>query len=344
LYDRGAGLDIMSGVGVDQLVVSRAELGRVAVFCGFDRDELRTIEHDWGFAVEARGPGSCEAYLIECEEWSDRAVSARVGAAIPTEGLARVAAGEEDALVGAGGVAWLAAGRRRARVTLDPGCTDRFAVDEVIGAALTHALALAGHAPVHGLAAEIGGLGVLALGESMAGKSTLALAILHAGGRVVSDDLLLTTSVAGRPVCGAFRRDLYIRQGSYSLIPEHLRVCSVDDDVGPGRRVLRRDAAPEVFVAEVSPSVVWFLDQARGAGDCEVTAMSQAEALASLVSAGSPLFVSGRYHTERAVLLPRLVEVAQSARSFSVRLGPGLLRAPGTVVRELLARTGPGRG
>lgn len=333
---------MMSGVDWDHFLVSRAELGPIAVFRGFDRNDLRTIEHDWGFAVLARSDDEDGTYLIGREAWSERAALLRGGARVPAEGLARVPAEGEDALAGAGGVAWLAPGRRHARVALDPECDDPVAADEVLGAALTHALALSGRVPVHGLAAEVDGLGVLALGDSKAGKSTLALAILHAGGRVVSDDFLLATSVAGCPVFAPLRPDLYIREGSYGLIPAPLRARFLADGAGPGRLVLRRHAAPGAFVARVSPAVVWVLDQARGARDFEVAEMSQAEALGSLVRAGSPLFVSGRYQVERAALLPRFGEVAQSARPFGVRLGPGLLRSPGTVVRQLLSRTRPG--
>jgi hypothetical protein len=338
-----AGLGMMSSVDVDYLV-SRADLGPVAAFRGFNRSDVWTMEHDWGFTVEARAAACDGTYLIEREEWSDRGTLARSRAAAVAEGLARVAAGAEDAVAGAGGVVWLAPGRPHARVALDPDCGDPVAGDELIGAALTHALALAGRVPIHGLAAEVDGVGVLALGDSMAGKSTLALAILHAGGRVVSDDLLLARSLFGRPIFGALRRDLYIREGSYSLIPDDLRARCSEDGAGPGRLVLRRDSAPEAFTAEVSAAVVWILDGTRESGNCEVAAMSQAEALGSLVRAGSPLFVSGRYHAERRALLPGLVEIAESSRSCSVRLGPSLFRRPWIVVRELLERTRPGGG
>lgn len=376
----GAGLGMMSDVNRNDLLVSRAGLGVVAVFRGFERNALWAFEGDWGLEVTATDGAGDGSYLIEREAWSAAArlvcagareraarqalarIEARRGGVMGVvssdgqaatdsqaaadspgarDGLVRVACGSEDALINRAGVVWLAPGRRSARVVFDPACRDPLAVDELIGAALTHAMALAGLAPLHGMAAEIDGVGVLALGESMAGKSTLALAILHAGGRVVSDDFLLVGGGEDgpKPTVGALRRDLYVREGSFDLIPEALRARFSDNGAGPGRLVLRRDDAPDAFVTEVSPAVVWFLDGARGEGNVEVAAMSQAEALGSLVGAGSPLFVSGRYQVERATVLPRLVEVAQSAQSFSVLLSAGLLRSPGVVVRELLART-----
>lgn len=331
---------MMSGVDVSYLV-ARADLGTVAALRGFDGGTLRTLEHDFGFAVEARELTGDGTYLIEREAWSEQAALARRGAVAPADGLARVATGPEDALFGPGGVAWLAPGRPHARVALDPGCDDLLAGDELIGAALTHALALTGRALVHGLAAEVDGFGLLVLGDSMAAKSMLALAILHAGGRLLSDDLLLAESRRGRVVFRALRRDLYIREGCHGLIPDALLERLSADRVCSRRLALRRDSAPESFTAEVAPAVVWFLDGALGSGGCKVAAMSQTKALGSLVRATSPLFVGGRYHAERSALLTSLTQVAESSRCHSVRLGPGLFRWPWIVVQRLVARTRP---
>ena len=67
---------MMSDVDVSYLV-SRAELGTVAAFRGFDRNDLWTLEHDWGFLVEAHA-GPCDGtYLVEREAWSEQAALAR---------------------------------------------------------------------------------------------------------------------------------------------------------------------------------------------------------------------------------------------------------------------------
>lgn len=319
--------------------VSGEALGVPIVFEGFARAELAELEQGWRLDLAKAMATPAGGYRIVREPWSATAQSARAGVVVRPDGLVWVAGGEGDALVNRAGVAWILPGGRIARVATDPAFDGLFEIDELIGAGLTQAMALAGRVPLHGMAAEIDGVGVLAVGQSMAGKSTLALATLHAGGRVVSDDFLLVGSEPGRPEIRALRRDLYVREGSYGLIPDELRERFSAAGAGPGRQVLRQDDVPERFAAAVTPEVVWFMDGERAASAIEAHKISQAAALALMIAATSPLFVSGRYREERARVLPALAAIVESARCFSVRLGAVLLRSPGIVMRELLART-----
>ncbi len=242
--------------------------------------------------------------------------------------------------MGSGGVVWIAPGRRLARVAITPDGDDSFALEELIGAALTHAMALLGCLPLHGMAAEIDGIGVLALGDSMAGKSTLALAMLHAGGRIVSDDFLLARFKDGRLGVSALRQDLYVREGSYGLIPDALRPQFTSDGAGAGRLKISRNLVPQAFIDEVSPQVAWFLDGVRRPLSLHLVEMNQANALSSLHSVGSPLLTSNRSGTERAALLPHLIQLVESVQCFSVRLGSDLLRSPGGIVASSLKNLG----
>ncbi len=326
------------------IVASGETVGGPVVFEGFNRAELAELGRNWRLDLAVAAVASAACYRIVRESWSAAARMTRSGAPVQANGLVRVACGHEDALAGAGGVAWIAPAARVARVAIDPENDDPLGFNELIGAALTHAMALAGRVPLHGMAAEIEGVGVLVLGESMAGKSTLALALLHAGGRVVSDDFLLVGREPGQAEVHALRRDLYVREGSFALIPEELRGRFSTEGAGPARRVLRQDEAPERFAAAVTPEVVWFLDGSRGSSSFEAREISQAAALALMMAATSPLFVSGRYREERTRIMPALATIVESARCFTVRLGDDLLRSPGIVVRQLLARTRRGRG
>jgi hypothetical protein len=329
----------MTPMRAETIVASGKALGAPVVFEGFARAELAELEQNWRLDLAAAAGTPAGGYRIVREPWSDTAGLTRAGASLQADGLVRVAGGDGDALVNRAGVAWISPGRRIARIATDPFWTGLMEIGELIGAGLTHAMALVGRAPLHGMAAEIDGAGVLAVGQTMAGKSTLALALLHAGGRVVSDDFLLVERERGRPQIRALRRDLYVREGSFGLIPEDLRGRFSAEGAGPGRWVLRREDAPERFAAAVTPEVVWFLKGPRGASPVEAHAIDQAAALAAMIAAASPLFASGRYREERARVLPALAAIVESTHGFSVRLGAGLLRSPGTVVRELLART-----
>ena len=326
----------------DTVTLASAEAPEVWVaFEGFSPAELAELEEGWRLEVAAAGAAG-DPYRIVRESWSEEAQAACAGAESRPEALTRVAGPQGDTLVNRGGVVWIAPGRRFSRIATDPTLAGPFEVGELIGAALTQAMALAGRVPLHAMAAEIDGAGVLAVGDTMAGKSTLALAALHAGGRVVSDDFLLVGGALGRPEIGALRRDVFVREGSFELIPDDLRERFTAAGAGPGRRVLRRADAPERFAALIAPDVVWFLDGERTASAVEVRPLSQAAALAALISASSSLFASGRYREERARVLPALAAIAESARCFAVRAGEQLLRAPAIVIRELLTRTRSG--
>jgi hypothetical protein len=177
------------------------------------------------------------------------------------------------------------------------------------------------------------------VGDSMAGKSTLALALLHGGGRLLSDDLVLGRVEADRFRLSALRQDLYVREGSLGLIPAPLRSLFADDGSGSGRRVLRRSLAQDRFVDEVAPQVLWFLDGHDRPQGVEVSGMSQAEALGLLFRQVSPLFLSRRYDLEREAQFPGLLRLVQSTACYKVRLGPDLLQAPAEIVQELVKRT-----
>jgi hypothetical protein len=322
-------------------------LGDLAVFSGFDREELQAVVGDWRLELAPALDTGAECYQIVREPWSDEAkavcVNARAKraakrpvAGTEPDGLIHLQCGHEDALVGSGGVVWIAPGRRLARVAITPDRDDPFALEALLGAALTHAMALLGCLPLHGMAAEVDGIGVLALGDSMAGKSTLALAMLHAGGHIVSDDFLLAQFKDGRLVVSALRQDLYVREGSFELIPAELGPLFSSNDAGLGRMKLSRNLAPQAFINEVSPQVIWFLDGTRRSAKLFVIEFSQAEAFRSLLQIGSPLFISNRYNAEKSAVLPQIVHIVQSARNFSVQTGSNLFKSPSSVIQRLL--------
>ena len=84
------------------------------------------------------------------------------------------------------------------------------AIEHVVAdAALPHYLALKGHAVLHASAVEFRGSAVLALGDSGVGKSTLAAALVRAGGRLISDDAVVISDTRnGDLVVHPLARDL----------------------------------------------------------------------------------------------------------------------------------------
>jgi len=211
-------------------------------------------------------------------------------------------------------------------------------VEMLLGFAVSHAFALQGGVVLHAAAFELEGRRVLSLGLSGGGKSTLAAAALRAGGRVVSDDLLLAgQDDAGFGRVEALRKDLSLRAPSHRLLPPALaRRLSETNFAGESRLMLQRQNCPECFMRGLRPDVILQTTVDRRLKKTRITPLTQADSLSVLIRSASPLFFSARYPAERAAMLPVLLRLAETIRGHRVRLGKDLMAAPETAMRALL--------
>ncbi len=254
--------------------------------------------------------------------------------------------GPADLVILRGGTVRLVPGSRTAEVTLRGPSRAGSAPwqAEAVLAAVQHALALGGWATLHAAAFELHGMGVVAMGPTHSGKTTLCLAVLAAGGRVVSDDWL----AVGAPGDGGagtvvlpLRRDIWLRGGSLEILAG--RIGGKPESVGvrgEGRWRLGRGENRELFVERVRPDVVLHVQRDRRLAGFRVRRSTAAEGLAWLVGAASPLFLGPRYGEERERLLPVLAGLVGEAACFEVRLGRALVERPAETVRALLAALG----
>lgn len=161
-----------------------------------------------------------------------------------------------------------------------------------LGVGLVRSLSIAGNLVLHAAALHYRGLTLLALGPSGAGKSTLCAAALRAGGRVVSDDLVLLTQpdepadVGGQIWLHPYRADMLLREGSHRLLPNALA-----DTLKPEQRLsgpklrLDRGVAPEAFAARAALSCIAILGQGPRRASSQVRPLDQAGALVGILSA-----------------------------------------------------------
>lgn len=251
---------------------------------------------------------------------------------------------EEDLVLMPGGRVRLAPARAVATVEFWRPQADiaGFVVGTLVEAALIHALALRARAVVHAAALEVGGTSFLAVGPTRAGKSTLTAAALRAGGAVVSDDsVILGHDDSDRVVVGALRRNLWFREGTVDLVPEVLR-SSLWEGVSFGERRwgLEREGSSELFRTRVRPGAVLLLRRDKRLRGMRVRQVSAAEALAGLIRATSPLFLSGRYPVERERLMPVLTHLVNETPCFMVQMGRTLVEDPEGTVEKLVAEIG----
>jgi hypothetical protein len=206
---------------------------------------------------------------------------------------------------------------------------------------VAHALAMRGAVVVHGAAFDIGGRGVLVVGGSGSGKSTVVAGALRKGARVVSDDLLLVARrPRGRIGAESLRRELFFRAPGVSIVPQRLVEQLVPiDDGGETRWRLTPDAEPSSFAGAVSPKSLWLVAVDRRLRKSRVAAVDQAEALAWLVRGLSGLFLSAGFERERGPILDLLSNLVASCSLITVRLGRDLLSDPEETMDRILAAT-----
>ena len=211
----------------------------------------------------------------------------------------------------------------------------------LLRAAVFRAFAEQGFSVLHAAAFEVAERGFLVVGESGTGKSTLAMLALRAGGRVVSDDsVLMGPIVGGRPGVAAFRKDAVLRDAGERIIPPVLRGrlhrALVD---GIERPVLARARAPEAFASTVVPQRLFIsrVDRRLRGSRCRRT--TQADALAALIAASSPLFLAPELGGLRARLLPVLAATVGACAAYRVALGRDVLADPDAVASHLFSRS-----
>lgn len=245
----------------------------------------------------------------------------------------------EDLVVMPGGRVRFAPGRAEAVVErADSGSSvDSLVTTMLLETALIHALAMGGCVVNHAAALEVGGVNLLVIGSSRAGKSTLSAAVLAAGGVVVSDDLvILGFDDEGVPSAGALRRDLWLRKGSVDLLPELLRARLWETaSFGERRWGLERAAFPESFRTRVRPQAIVILRRDLRIRGFVLRRVCSADGLAGLIRASSPLFFSTRYPVERERCMPVLLALVNDAPCFEVRMGRALVDDPASTVRRL---------
>lgn len=186
---------------------------------------------------------------------------------------------------------------------------------------------------LHAAGIVAAGRGILALGERMAGKSTLALSALAAGHQVVSDDwLLLGPGADGRAHIERLRGYLALRAGRprERLLPRSGLAVAAGSDGNGQRQLFTIDgAAPARFPATAAVHHLWLLQPGpERPGSTRLMAAAAATALAGLVAAAMPLLLSTPFPAERQALMGTANRLLAQAAAAQVSTGSDLVRAP----------------
>jgi len=214
---------------------------------------------------------------------------------------------------------------------------------QAIDLCVAHLLALQGGVMLHGAAFEIGGTGVLAVGYSGSGKSTIAAAALTTGGKIVSDDLLLAAKQpSGEIGLATMRRNMVLREAGFQILPEKIRELLAPFDIrGKRRWQLSLEATSSPSTEWISPRRLWLVSVDRRLKSSRIGRVDQAAALAWLIRGTTDRFLTQDFHREREAQLEVLRDLAEICPAYRIRVGRDLLARPeATFERLLMASTG----
>jgi hypothetical protein len=186
---------------------------------------------------------------------------------------------------------------------------------------------------LHAAALGDGDRAVLLAGDAIAGKTTLAVALLEAGLAAVCDDAAYLAEVGGTLRVQGVARPFHLRPATLLAFPRVAALAGPPD--GEGRRDLDPAAAWSAPRREpLAPGLLLFPQITRRA----VTAVERippADVLGGLVEASALVVVDGAARApEHLALLGRL---SSEAPAYRVALGEDLLREPVRVARDVLA-------
>ena len=202
---------------------------------------------------------------------------------------------------------------------------------DVTGRVLATALHAAGLLCLHGSAVALDGGTVAFLAPKFHGKSTLALALARAGGRLVTDDVL-PVELGERPTAIPGVHQVKLWDDTATLFGVSR------EGVEAGEKHLVHDFSDRLLMTDRSPLAACYLlapvanDQPTDAAAVRTRLGDMASALALVRQATLGALLGG---SEAAVVFDRAVSIAKKVPVYRLDVPPGLDRVPATVAQLL---------
>ena len=189
---------------------------------------------------------------------------------------------------------------------------------------------------VHGAAVDLDGKGVLILGGSGTGKTTLAALATKCGARIVSDDLLLINTSDGFLRCNALRRNMYVRD---------IKLCDVEG-LGDGAQLtatddglkfeFERGRQPTHYVSTSEIASLILLGRERSSELFQTWELSVAEGVAGALASISSVTLTDPLEGSRK--LATLIQAVTNVSLLGMQTGVGLSENIGGFCRLLKER------
>jgi hypothetical protein len=190
---------------------------------------------------------------------------------------------------------------------------------------------------LHAAAVVRAGRAYVILGNSGAGKTSLALSLLaDPVSRYLGDDRVLIRSEHGVPAFCAYPRTFHLALGTAAALPSLLALAQQVDGIGGKFALDPARAFAGRFATRWSEPAVILLPRVEPVERTVVTRAPAAVALGSLIESSALAWVDGIRHREANLAL--LGSIANRTPAFSVALGRDALADPAAVASALVAQ------
>lgn len=205
--------------------------------------------------------------------------------------------------------------------------------------AFFRALACQGILALHAVSFRIDGIGVLALGPSQVGKSTLGLSALLAGAELVSDDrVALMVDGDGMGTALSLRDFMQIRVGTLrGISPDALPEFMVSEIYTQDVYRLGVGEHPGFSATYVPIDQIWLLSAKDRGEASRIERISQAQAFAGLLASSFPYLFAGKGKTATGLIRTAQAALRRSAVA-EVGLGREMLTFPVETVKQVIGQ------
>jgi hypothetical protein len=214
---------------------------------------------------------------------------------------------------------------RNRRITWFPGSRASMAAvrADLLGRVLALAAHTDGHLALHASAVAIDGLGIAFLGRKHAGKSTLAMALVRGGARLITDDTLVVRCDAGGSVLAApgVQR--------VRLWQDSARALQADVEIAEGPKPTIRCLTRSERMLDSVPLAACYVIDGEGAGAAAVTRRRLSHPAAAIAYVRCSKLGALMGGSESAAVLERAANLTRAVPVFAatVRRDLGALDA-----------------
>ena len=197
---------------------------------------------------------------------------------------------------------------------------------------IIHAAAINGCALLHSALISVNGFGILLIGESCSGKSSLALFSALSESKIVSDDLVLLATKGNKFHGRGFRSSFMARTATYEVLPAGLQKLATPVKINEEiKYLIRREVLPDRSISRSPIDAIAFPSvQIEGYKQdfYELKTLNKAAAISRIFACLNTTVLMPGLDKERNMTTRLLVDMTHKLPCFEMSMFPCFLNDP----------------